>query len=158
MKKHRRLGRLVTILGAISLIVAGCLFTGPGEGSDREALEQARARWRAQGYDSYNFVLQRLCFCGGGVEPATVVVRAGRRISVTVVATGQPVPEQWAQYFLTVEELFDFIIDAWDRDAHKVSVQYHATLGYPTSIDIDYLANAIDEEMAFRASSLVPDR
>ncbi len=152
--KRRSIGLLLAGL----LVLTGCFITGPGDDGERDLLQRMRARWRAQGYDSYSFVLQRLCFCAGGTEPATVVVRNGRRISVTVLETGQPVPAQWTEYYLTVDELFDFIIDALDRDAHEVKVTYHAQLGYPTSIDIDYIRNAIDEEMAFRASALVPNR
>ncbi|MCI0435794.1 MAG: DUF6174 domain-containing protein [Gemmatimonadetes bacterium] len=154
----RGFGHGLALAAVVVMAPAACTSTGPDEGGDRQALEAARALWRSQRYDSYEFVEQRLCFCGGGIEPATVVVRNGARISVTVVATGEPIPEQFSQYYLTVEELFDFILDAWDRDAHEVEVTYHATLGYPTSIDVDYLENAIDEEMSYRASMLVPDR
>jgi hypothetical protein len=74
------------------------------------------------------------------------------------VETGQPVPDQFAQYYLTVEELFDFILDAVERKAFKIEVDYDRTYGYPTSIRVDYIQNAIDEEMAFQASALVPLR
>ena len=119
---------------------------------------EARERWRAQGIDSYEFVLRRLCFCGGGIEPATVVVRNGMRISVTVVATGEPVPAPFAEYYPTVEGLFGFIEDAIDRRAHSITAVYDAQMGFPTSIRVDYDENTIDEEMAFEASSLRPQR
>lgn len=146
---------------AVALVLVGvsCSVLGLDEyDRERDRLEAARAQWRAQGFDSYSFMLQRLCFCAGGTDPATVVVHKGERISVTVVETGEPVPAEFAQYYLTVAELFDFIEDAIDREAYSIEVEYEASLGYPTSIAIDYLRNVIDEEMAFEASALQPYR
>jgi hypothetical protein len=148
--------------GAGALVLFGlgaCTVLGPDDREqERDRLEDARRLWRAQAWDSYAFTLQRLCFCAGGTDPAEVVVRSGRRVSVTVLPTGVPVPDQFAPFYLTVEELFDFIEDALDRDAHEVEVTYERTLGYPVSIRIDYIENAIDEEMAYQASNLRPLR
>jgi hypothetical protein len=124
--------------------------------AERERLDDARKVWATQGWDSYTFVLQRLCFCGGGTEPGEVVVQSGVRVSVTSVQTGEPIPEAWQQYYLTVPELFDFIEDAIDREAHSIDVTYATGSGYPTHIAIDYVENVIDEEMAFQASALTP--
>lgn len=161
MQRSTRLRRIsqFAVLAVLPALLGACSVVGiDGYDDDRDRLETARAVWRSQGIDSYSFVLQRLCFCAGGTEPATVLVRGGERISVTVVETGQPVPADFTQYYLTVDELFDFIADAIDRKAHSIRVSYHATLGHPTSIAIDYLENAIDEEMAFEASALQPMR
>jgi hypothetical protein len=57
-------------------------------------------------------------------------------------------------FFLTVDELFEVVQDAIDQEAYSLTVGYHAQLGYPTSIDIDYLLNAVDEEVSFRASGV----
>lgn len=149
---------LIVGLGTLPWL-GGCNTLGlDGRDSERERLEAHRAQWRSQGVDSYQFILQRLCFCAGGTSPATVVVRNRQRLSVTVVETGEPIPEMYAQYYLTVDELFDFIGDAISRKAHRIDVTYDASYGYPTKISIDYLEFAVDEEMAFEASSFVPHR
>ena len=150
---------LVAVLLLETVALSGCNLLDPDEFDDEtERLEESRGKWRSQGIDDYEFVLRRLCFCGGGTNPARVVVRDGLRLSVTDTTTGEPIPAQFAQYYLTVEELFDFIADAIERRAHSIDVEYHAAFGYPTSIRIDYIENAIDEEMAFEAGNLRPLR
>jgi hypothetical protein len=73
---------------------------------------------------------------------------------VTDLETGDAIPEEWRPFYLTVPELFDFVEDAIDRRAHEIDVRYDPESGYPTHIRIDYVENAIDEEMAFEASAL----
>jgi hypothetical protein len=137
---------------------ARCSILDPDDSDDPiEVLAENREKWRSQGIDDYEFVLQRLCFCGL-TNPARVVVRDGARLSVTDTTTGEPIPAQFAQYYLTVEELFDFVEDAIDRKAHSIVVEYDATYGFPASIQIDYEQNTVDEEMAFQATSFQPHR
>jgi hypothetical protein len=144
---------------AFAALTASCgIFDPDGRDDVRDDLAAAKELWRSQGFDSYEFVLRRLCFCGGGTEPAAVVVRNGARVSVTVVETGQPMPANFAQYYLTVPELFTFIEDAIARDADSIVVSYDRQYGFPTSIRIDYARNTADEEMAYEASALRPLR
>jgi len=150
----RRFAGTGVLMGLIVLTLgASCSVLGVDEYDEElDRLNAARAAWASQGIDSYSIVVQRLCFCGGGTVPARVVVRNGARISVTVVETGEPVDPQFAQYYLTVAELFDFVEDAIDRKAFSIVVDYHRELGVPLSIAIDYIENAADEEMAFEIS------
>jgi hypothetical protein len=152
----RRRSRAVNgVLAALALGGGACTVLGVDDyGEERDRLEEARREWRNLGWDSYAFTLRRLCFCGGGTDPAEVVVLGGERVSVTVLETGEPVPAEWSQYYLTVEELFDFIEDAIERKAHEIEIRYERATGLPASIRIDYIENAIDEEMAFEASGL----
>jgi len=149
-----------TLLLLLAVGGAGsCSVLGNDEyDTERDRLAAARRSWAAQGWDSYTFILRRLCFCAGGTDPAEVVVQSGARVSVTDVQTGQPVPAEWVEYYLTVPELFDFIEDAIDRKAHQIDVAYNADTGYPTHIRIDYIENAIDEEMAFEVGGLTAIR
>jgi Family of unknown function (DUF6174) len=151
-------GARMVIAVALAGLSACSVLDIDGRESEREKLEAHRSQWQAQGVDSYEFVLRRLCFCGGGTSPATVVVRNGQRVSVTDVETGTPIPENFVQYYLTIDELFDFVADAIDRKAYQIDVTYDATFGFPTRIAIDYIENAVDEEMAFEASSFLPQR
>ena len=149
-----------TLLFLLAVVAAGsCSVLGNDEyDAERDRLAAARRSWAAQGWDSYTFILRRLCFCGGGTDPAEVVVQSGVRVSVTDVQTGEPIPAEWRQYYLTVPELFDFIEDAIDRKAYQIDVTYHAETGFPTHVQIDYIENAIDEEMGFEVSGLTSNR
>lgn len=143
-----------TVIAMMALTMgASCSVLGIDRYDDElERLNAARSVWASQGIDSYSIVLRRLCFCGGGTAPARVIVRNGERISVTVIETGEPIDPEFAQYYLTVKELFDFVEDAIDRKAHRIDVEYDPEIGLPLSISIDYDENAVDEEMAFEVS------
>jgi hypothetical protein len=55
----------------------------------------------------------------------------------------------------TIEDLFETLENWLSQDPHEVSADYHAELGYPTDVFIDFIENAIDEELGFVASGLV---
>ena len=151
--------RLRALALALSLpALAGC-FDVLGLGSDKRerALAEARARWRAQGPARYEFEFSRICFCLLGGQPMTVTVRDGAVVAVVPV---EPLPEGYpaprVQDHYTVEQLFARIADAIERDAHRLSATYHPSLGYPTSVFIDYEENVADEEFGWSATNLRP--
>ena len=47
------------------------------------------------------------------------------------------------------DDLFDVLMDAFDRDAHEVRVTYDEATGIPADIWIDYEENTADEELGF---------
>jgi hypothetical protein len=114
------------------------------------------ARWEEAGLEDYVFEFQRLCFCGGDViRRVRIEVRSGSVSAATYVDDGAPVSGDLEDY-PTIEALFEEIQDAIDREAHSLTASYHAELGYPTSVSIDYIELAVDEEMAFNVYSLEP--
>jgi hypothetical protein len=136
---------------------ASCSVLGIDSYDDeRERLEAARDAWEARNVDSYSYVLRRICFCAGATQPARVVVQDGQKVSVTLVETGEPVSQAELEFFLTIDELFDFIQDAIDREAHRIDVTYDPDRGIPLTISIDYEELAVDEEMAFEVSQFEP--
>ena len=122
--------------------------------SPTEDLEDARRTWSRQGITSYRFTVNVLCFCIDR-GPFAVVVEQGRVTSVTDPATGAPrTPDPFVP--LTVEALFARIDDAIERDADEIEVRYDPTLGYPQEIAIDFIENAIDDEVTYTVSDLTP--
>jgi uncharacterized protein DUF6174 len=115
-------------------------------------LEDARRTWSRQGITSYRFTVNVLCFCISR-GPFAVVVERGSVTSVTDPATGEPrTPDAFVP--LTVEALFAKVEDAIESDADEIDVRYHATLGYPEEIAIDFIERAIDDEVTYTASDL----
>lgn len=159
MKQRRRpqVNLFVVLLLVPLALGASCSVLGLDSYDDeRERLEAARETWDAQNIDSYSYVLRRICFCAGATQPARVVVENGQKVSVTLVETGEPVAEYEVEFFLTIDELFDFVEDAIDREAHSIEVTYDPDRGIPLTISIDYEEMAVDEEMAFEASQFQP--
>ena len=141
-----RLGRLVLV----ALTGFGCA-TSPLE-PESDALTRARSRWAAAAVESYSFEVQRFCFCGPDfTRRIRVEVIDGSVGTVVYVDSGEPVPDPTAAP--VVEDLFDEIQDAIDREAHSLVAEYDADLGHPTEVSIDYLEFAVDEEMAFSVTA-----
>lgn len=131
------------------LLVAGCSSFGREPG----ALAEARARWAASGTADYTMTQERMCFCPTEYRgPFVVTVRDGAVVAVTL--DGASLPTDRA---LSVEALFDLVAAAYDRRADDVQVSYHPTLGYPTSIQIDYERQAADEELGLTVTALQPE-
>ena len=136
----------------LGLAAAGCEApTAPG---DRGLLADARARWQAQGSDSYTFELNRGCFCVLGGRQVQVTVKAGAVTWAEYRDSGLAVEQTLLTYLPTVPDLFDLIQDALDRKAASFWVEYDPTYGYPTLIQIDYSATAADDEISYSVRGL----
>ena len=137
---------LVLVTGAATALPAGAQQNLPpatpaptiADGSAQQALDRARAKWKAAKIRSYRYEARRVCFC-----PTTswhvVNVRDGvpsRRVHADV------------KDIATVPRLFRQIQRAIDRQAHGLTVTY-TTHGVPTKVSIDTYQNVIDEEQYF---------
>ena len=147
--RARFLAMFVTAV-AIAFAPAACSdATGP---DDR--LAAARRQWSSAGPAAYSVTLGRGCFCAQEVpSPVVITVRNGVIESRHYKTTGAPVSPAYADAFPDVEGLFDVIEDALEN-ADRVDVKYHSTLGYPLEIFIDYIRNAIDDELAYMVTDL----
>ena len=145
--------RTVTaVLAAITLAACG-EPTGPADD-----LARNRARWEAQGYVDYEFVFQRLCYCDdAAVAPVQIRVEDGA-VAGVIDTLGQPVDSlEVAWYFtITIDSLFDIVESAIARPAHRLTVQYHEEFGYPERIAIDWIGDAVDDEVTYEAGLLLP--
>ena len=137
-------------LGCLALAAIGCAdVLGP----EQEELAEARDRWAETRVDSYRFDFQRICFCPPDfVRPVRIEVLAGTVTSAVYVDTGEPISGLLSSV-PTIEDLFDEIQDAMDRDPFLLMADYHVDIGYSTSVSIDFNEQTIDEEMAFSVSS-----
>ena len=122
---------------------------------ERDALARAEARWNAvrPASNSYVMMQQRSCFClNGGLYEVTVVnnviVRARNP------ATDADLPSaQWV-WFRTVSQLFDEVRSALRKDGVLRSVAYDRARGFPTTVSLDPVPQAIDDEIAYLTPSL----
>ena len=147
--KWRRSLTRFAAAAALALSAACGLITGTGDDDDEEALRSAQVRWNSARVQDYSVVVQHLCFCGY-VRPVRITVRAGAVVSSVDAETGEPAPS-----YATVRDvagLFTLIRKAIDDGADKLEVTYDAQLGYPTFINIDYITNAVDDELQVRTS------
>jgi hypothetical protein len=68
---------------------------------------------------------------------------------LTYQETGEAVSETYAGLWPSLDGVFDIVQDAIDRDSYQVIVEYDRERGFPTVISIDYIEQAIDDELVF---------
>jgi hypothetical protein len=140
----------------LALIVAATACEAPTAPGERDSLSEARARWRALGSESYSYEVNRSCFCLLGGRRMTVMVQAGVVTSAEFEDSGAGVEAALLSYVPSIEDLFDLIEDALDRQVAYFSAQYDPSYGFPTRIEIDYSSTMPDDEVAISARELQP--
>lgn len=126
--------------------------------------QSAREKWDALEDDDYSYVLDIGCFCPqASFTPARVVVQNDSVVAIQNISTGfdlidesdsSLVFDKYGAYFPTIDGLFDVLEDALPN-ADKVEVQYNEQFGYPREISIDWIKEALDDELVYSASSLL---
>ncbi|MGD2070117.1 MAG: DUF6174 domain-containing protein, partial [Gemmatimonadota bacterium] len=114
-----------------------------------EDLADARARWARADLTSYIWTVDRACFCAG-FGAAEIRVEDGEKVSVERVDQGSIPPEE-AEFWPTVDELFE-IVERAIQEAGALEVDYDTATGAPLFVDIDWIANAIDDEVRYTAT------
>ncbi len=138
---------------ALLLTAVGCEApTAPG---NLDNLAAARARWRDQGGEAYSYELTRNCFCVFGGRRMVVTVKQGTVTAADYLDSDGSVEAALLTYIPTIPDLFDLVEGALAGPAAYFFASYDPTYGYPNRIEIDYSANAVDDEMAITARSLV---
>ena len=119
------------------------------------ALAEARGRWAASGITTYTITINNLCFCGFG-GPAEVTVVDGDVVDIAMadIEAERAALDPNLGFVLTVDDAFDLIEEA---RADRLHVAYHPELGYPVEIDIDYITNAVDDELQVLILALTID-
>jgi hypothetical protein len=145
---RRRFAGVVPV-AALVAILAGCGLVPGASASPRDAALKAlpaqRAIWASHAIDDYQLTLVQQCFCPN-TDPLVVTVRDG--IATGVTSNGIAVaPALIANVPKTVPELFDIVAE--NADAADMVVAWDALLGFPTSISIDRIENAIDDEVGY---------
>ena len=112
-------------------------------------------RFERSAPQSYSYIVRITCECPAEVtRPVVVWVDRGSVEFLFYEDDGRPVPLSIADSFPSVEQLFDAIQDAIDRNADSVDVEYDFTYGYPTSVYIDYDRRVADEELSVTTRGL----
>jgi hypothetical protein len=141
----------------VCLLVSCLAACGDGLGPTTDFVA-SWSRWERRGPDSYVYEFQRSCFCGSEATQAVrITVTNDAVTAVARVEDGQQVPpDQVNQFFrVTIDSLFRIVAVALE-DAHTVAAQYDAFWGHPTHVSIDYIQNAIDDEVAYSAALTSP--
>jgi len=135
--------KIIAILLSLALLLSAC--------SGESNLKKNRAKWDGQGVTHYRYQLNISCFCPfKDIMPVTVETQDGEIVSLTDVK-GQVLGAEFRSTFekaATVEGLFTLAQDAL-QGADKVSITYDSQFGFPSSIVIDWIKLAMDDEISY---------
>jgi hypothetical protein len=148
------------LLLVLTIVLSACT-TLASAGEPKSEVEQARDKWQAAGISHYQINVSVSCFCAFNDEmPLIVEVKDGEVISLKS-ATGKelnPTNLQYYERYLTIDKLFKEIENGFKTEgsdqgpADKVEVQYDETYGFPTTINIDFVEQAVDDELYITVS------
>lgn len=144
--------RWMTLPVLLLAALAGCGL-GDDDGLQRQKLQEARTRWEGKDVASYSYLLELQCFCAPAsqLQPVLVTVRDGAVVSLQYwdedPAKRTPAPASIFGAYDTVEELFDLIADAIDRDADVLQVGYDAEYGFPYLVNVDYQTGGSEQRL-----------
>lgn len=142
----------ILLLAQYGFVLAACSPTEP-EISQLAELRGHQERWQEQQPTNYEYVLQRVCECEPSESgPLRITVREGQIRSAVNAQTDEVVAVD-AEQVKSIEDLFVLLEEALPI-AYRVTAEYDATLGYPTSIFIDFQRDMVDEEMSFTVREL----
>jgi hypothetical protein len=134
------------LLISMVFILAACSASG-------SELARNQQTWDKANISHYRFELTLSCFCAFNEQmPLTVEVQDGEVVSMAyadgqAVAADDPLREYFGK-FATIDGLFAELETAMaSADAGDIIVKYDATLGYPTEASIDYIKEAVDDEL-----------
>lgn len=136
--------KLILIL--LVFILAACSAGGT-------ELSRNQQTWEGANISHYRFELNLSCFCAFRNQmPITVEVRDDEVVSVlgpdgNPITASDPSYEYFVKY-ATIDRLFaELETVIANNEAGEVVVKYDATLGFPTEASIDYIKEAIDDEL-----------
>ncbi len=138
----------------LMISVSACSMLNGGDTDVTTNLE----KWQNSKAENYTITIDRLCYCPQGFYPANVVVEKDTVKHALNPDTNEPIPIDsltnsnitvYSELYPTVNELFEIIKDALQRDAEKLDVTYNDEIGYPEKIDIDYSRGVADDEITY---------
>ena len=148
-----------TLVGAIALLPVFAACDGV-TGVDDLAREQSELdrnwdRFQRNAPLSYSYTVRISCECPSDVtRPVTVWVDRGSVEYLYYEDDGRAVPFSYANWFPSVEQLFDEIQYAIDNQADYIDVEYDFTYGFPTDVYIDYDRRTSDDEYSLTTRGL----
>ena len=129
-----------------------CQIAGPDDPRTRE-YDTHREQWDANNDGTYSFLMFRGCFCAWGGSLWIQVIDDEVTLAFRT-ETNEPVPDEHLDELETIDEIFDMIERA-EREADQLDVTW-SDEGYPSEVSIDWIRNAVDDEMMIRISGVTP--
>jgi len=139
------------LLTTLIFVLAACSVGG-------SELTRNQKKWNAANITHYRFELNIGCFCAFRSEMPLKVEVLNDEVVSMIGADGNVIDATNANYayyssYATIDRLFTELESDSVRKADEVTVAYDATYGFPSTINIDFIKAAADDELYLGASS-----
>jgi hypothetical protein len=134
------------LLTFLVIVLTACAGLGQSD------FDRNQKKWQDANVRHYRFSLSIGCFCAFRDQmPLTIEVLDGEFVSITG-ADGDPIDSTDSNYeyysrYVTIERLFSELESDSMKEADEVTVTYDSTHGFPAQISIDYIKEAVDDEL-----------
>ena len=143
-----------------ALVALGCgssSVTGGGIGGPlANPLSAAQALWvsKKPAGDRYVMVQRVVCFCAIANVSYRITVNGASITDVVNDRNDVPLaPSNWGT-FKSVAQLFDAVRAAQGKVGTLKTVEYDSTLGFPRTVSLDPIPNAVDDEVSYVTNSV----
>lgn len=147
--------KLLVLLTFFALAVAACSGAAQAGGSQTEA-ERNLEKWRDANVTHYRYNLNIGCFCVFSQDmPLVIEVMDGKVVSMEHESGKEIDPANLETFnkFSTIDRIFAEVEAGLAGAADEVKVTYDETYGFPVDITLDYLKEAIDDELYLTVSN-----
>lgn len=153
-KKHKDL--------KLNVVVRDDPASQENQGSE---IEQNKQKWQDANVSRYRFHLNIGCFCVFSQDmPLLIEVQNGEVVSMEYQSGNEidAANREYFQRFATIDKLFAEIengfqtgdsSDSSQNKADEVAVEYDETYGFPTQVNVDFIKNAVDDELSLTLSN-----
>jgi hypothetical protein len=148
------------LLLILTIVLSAC-STIANASEPKSAVEQARDKWQSANISHYRFNLFISCFCVFNEDmPLIIEVKDGEVVSMEFQSGKEidPALLELFQRYETIDKLFagienSFQVEGTDQGpADKVTVTYDETYGFPKELTIDFIEQAVDDELYLTVS------
>ncbi|HFD11310.1 MAG TPA: hypothetical protein ENJ32_02400 [Crenotrichaceae bacterium] len=131
----------------------------------QNTLSENQQKWEQLSINDYSITVQKSCFClNTDTFPIqftvenNLVTQSRYDCSNLRFFREEPLCEATPESRLnqTVGSLFKIVDDAIKQKADKITVEYDQTYGFPTSIAIDFIELAVDDEVNYQITNYKP--
>lgn len=140
----------------MAVLLTACSAIAGAAGNPSE-IEKNKEKWQDTAISHYRYNLNISCFCAfRGDMPLVIEVQDGKVVSMEY-QSGKAIEDVNRELFdkyATIDRLFAELEVDLNGAADKVTVEYDPTYGFPTKADIDFIEQAVDDELYLTVSNL----
>jgi hypothetical protein len=134
----------------MALVLAACSV------GSRSEVQRNQQKWQDAGVSHYRYNLFVGCFCVFSQDmPLVIEVKDGQVVSMAY-QSGKEIDAGSRELFdkyATIDRLFAELETNIYGKADEVTVTYDPTYGFPEKVNVDFIKNAVDDELALTISN-----